>query len=200
MPCGAKLIAIPRFAKPILGGRHPGGLISVLPRALFRIKWTSRLLAAASPAFPQQRGCAGLLPGSPFWYWSLLRSVMAPAAARAAWRFQLKEMRAGQVLLATSAFSLELSGLRAAAAPKLTFALATAPRSAAQLTAIGLGSRRPFYTVDLPYLWGRLLESNGVIFGAGLVPPYVGTPSRFPLGDRSIKNAPRDLRYYDVRR
>jgi glycine/D-amino acid oxidase-like deaminating enzyme len=111
-----------------------------------------------------------------------------------------KEIRAGQVLLATNAFSLKLSGLRAAAVPKLTFALATAPLSTAQLKAIGLGSRRPFYTIDLPYLWGRLLDSNGVIFGAGLVPPYVGTPARFPLGARSVKNRAHDLRRYDVRR
>ena len=75
-----------------------------------------------------------------------------------------------------------------------------APLSEAQRKALGLGSRRPFYTVDLPYLWGRLLESNGAIFGAGLVPPYVGTPSRFPVGDGSMKNATRDLRSYDVRR
>jgi len=115
-------------------------------------------------------------------------------------RFHHKEIRAEQVLLATNAYSLELSGLRDAAVPKLTFALATAPLSAAQLKAIGLSSRRPFYTVDLPYLWGRLLESNGIIFGAGLVPAYVGPPSRFPLGDRSIKNAARDLHRYDVRR
>lgn len=115
-------------------------------------------------------------------------------------RMHQKEIRAEQVLLATNAFSLELSGLRAAAVPKLTFALATAPLSTAQLKTIGLSSRRPFYTVDLPYLWGRLLESNGVIFGAGLVPPYVGRPSRFPIGNRSIKNAVRDLRRYDVRR
>jgi len=115
-------------------------------------------------------------------------------------RIQRKVIRADQVLLATNAFSLELSGLRAAAEPKLTFALATAPLSAAQLKAIGLPSRRPFYTVDFPYLWGRLLESNGVIFGAGLVPPYVGTPSRFPLDARSIKNRARDLRRYDVRK
>jgi glycine/D-amino acid oxidase-like deaminating enzyme len=115
-------------------------------------------------------------------------------------RFHQKEIRAEQVLLATNAYSLELSGLRDAAVPKLTFALATAPLSAAQLKAIGLSSRRPFYTVDLPYLWGRLLESNGIIFGAGLVPAYVGPPSRFPLGDRSIKNAARDLHRYGVRR
>jgi len=115
-------------------------------------------------------------------------------------RIRSKEIRAGQVLLATNAFFLELSGLRAVAEPKLTFALATAPLSAAQLKALGLSSRRPFYTVDFPYLWGRLLESNGVILGAGLVPPYVGAPSRFPLDARSIKNRAHDLRRYDVRR
>jgi glycine/D-amino acid oxidase-like deaminating enzyme len=109
-------------------------------------------------------------------------------------------IRAEQVLLATNAFSLELSGLRAAAVPKLTFALATAPLSAAQLKAIGLGSRRPFYTVDFPYLWGRLLESNGVIFGAGLLPALTGTPFRPPTIARSIKNAARDLHFYDIRR
>src|SRR4029077_6237115 len=64
---------------------------------------------------------------------------------------QHKEIRADQVLLATNALSLELSGLQAAA-PKLTFALATAPLSAAQLESIGLGSRHPFYTIDFPYL------------------------------------------------
>ena len=116
-------------------------------------------------------------------------------------RLEQKEVRAGQVLLATNAFSLELSGLRAAAIPKLTFALATAPLSLAQLKAIGLSSRCPFYTVDLPYLWGRLLDSNGVIFGAGLVPPYLGSPARFPLGSKhAIKNHVRDLRRFDVRR
>jgi glycine/D-amino acid oxidase-like deaminating enzyme len=115
-------------------------------------------------------------------------------------RIHRKEIRAGQVLLATNAFSLDLSGLRAAALPKLTFALATAPLSAAQLKAIGLSSRRPFYTVDFPYLWGRLLENNGVIFGAGLVPPYLGTPARFPLGDHSTKKRAPDLRRYDVRK
>src|SRR5437879_1549624 len=109
-------------------------------------------------------------------------------------RIHRKEIRTEQVLLATNAFSLELSGLRAAAEPKLTFALATAPLSAAQLKALGLSSPRPFYTVDLPYLWGRLLESNGFIFGAALVPPYVGAPSRVPFHSTSIKNRTHDLR------
>ena len=115
-------------------------------------------------------------------------------------RIYQKEIRAGQVLLATNAFSLELSGMQAASVPKLTLALATAPLSAAQLKAIGLASRRPFYTIDFPYLWGRLLESNGVIFGSGLVPAYIGPPSIFPIGDSSMKNAAHNLRRYDVRR
>src|SRR5713226_7776113 len=114
-------------------------------------------------------------------------------------RIHRKEIRVGQILLATNAFSLELAGLHGATQAKLTLALATAPLSAAQLRAIGLSSRRPFYTVDLPYLWGRLLDSNGVIFGAGLVPAYVGAPSRFPIGARSSKNGANDLHRYDVR-
>jgi glycine/D-amino acid oxidase-like deaminating enzyme len=115
-------------------------------------------------------------------------------------RIHQKEIRAGQVLLATNALSLELSGLQAASVPKLTLALATAPLSAAQLKAIGLASRRPFYTIDFPYLWGRLLESNGVVFGSGLVPAYIGPPSSFPLGDSSMKNAAHNLHRYDVTR
>jgi glycine/D-amino acid oxidase-like deaminating enzyme len=115
-------------------------------------------------------------------------------------RTSQKEICADQVLLATNAASLELSGLRSTTLPKLTLALATAPLSAAQLRAIGLSSRRPFYTIDFPYLWGRLLDSNGVIFGAGLVPPYVGKPSLFPLGDRSPRDRAYDLRQFEVRR
>jgi glycine/D-amino acid oxidase-like deaminating enzyme len=113
---------------------------------------------------------------------------------------QQKVIRAEQVLLATNAYSLELSGLRAAAEPKLTFALATAPLSAAQLKAIGLSSRRPFYTLDFPYLWGRLLESNGVIFGSGLVPAPIGMPFLIPTSARSIENGAHDLRRFTPKR
>lgn len=94
-------------------------------------------------------------------------------------RIRQKEICASQILLATNAFSLELSELHGATQPKLTLALATAPLAAAQLKAIGLSSRHPFYTVDLPYLWGRLLESNGIVFGAGLVPMPASIASLF---------------------
>jgi len=85
-------------------------------------------------------------------------------------RLRTKTVLANQLLLATNAASLQLSGLRQLAEPKLTLALATTPLTKTQLRSVGLSSRRPFYTIDFPYLWGRLLENNGVIFGAGLVP------------------------------
>jgi glycine/D-amino acid oxidase-like deaminating enzyme len=77
-------------------------------------------------------------------------------------------VRAKKVLLATNAFSLELSGLQRRARASFTIAIATSELTNETLGKIGLGGRKPFYTVDLPYLWGRLL-GNSVIFGSGLV-------------------------------
>lgn len=80
-----------------------------------------------------------------------------------------QHIRAGHVLIATNAESLELSDLSGGAEPKFTLALATAPLTDEQLRHVGLSSQRPFYTVDMPYLWGRPLHGNQVIFGSGLV-------------------------------
>jgi glycine/D-amino acid oxidase-like deaminating enzyme len=80
-----------------------------------------------------------------------------------------KRVRARQVLIATNAQSLELSGLSGRAEPKFTLAVATEPLSSTSLAELGLNSGKPFYTVDLPYLWGRLLNENRIIFGSGLV-------------------------------
>jgi len=77
--------------------------------------------------------------------------------------------RAGKVLFATNAFALELTGLRERAESKFTLAVATEAMTEAQLEEIGLAEGKPFYTVDLPYLWGRLLAGKQVIFGSGLV-------------------------------
>jgi glycine/D-amino acid oxidase-like deaminating enzyme len=79
------------------------------------------------------------------------------------------EVRARQVFFATNAQALELSGLSGRAMPALTLALATSPLAEERLKALGLQRRKPFYTVDLPYLWGRVLANNGVVFGSGLV-------------------------------
>jgi glycine/D-amino acid oxidase-like deaminating enzyme len=80
-----------------------------------------------------------------------------------------KKVLAGAVLIASNAQSLELGGLQNRAVPKLTMAVATEALSERVVETIGMASRRPFYTVDLPYLWGRLTRDNRAIFGSGLV-------------------------------
>ena len=80
-----------------------------------------------------------------------------------------KQIRARRVLGATNAQSLELNNLAGQAQPKFTLALATQPLTDLQLEALGLASGKPFYTIDLPYLWGRSLDGNRTIFGSGLV-------------------------------
>jgi glycine/D-amino acid oxidase-like deaminating enzyme len=84
-------------------------------------------------------------------------------------RIDGKLVRAHRALIATNAQSLELSGLIGRAQPKFTLALATEPLTAKQLHQLGLASGKPFYTTDLPYLWGRPLPDHGLIFGSGLV-------------------------------
>lgn len=87
-----------------------------------------------------------------------------------------KTVAAQRVLIATNAGSVGLGDRlfagREPAEPKLTFALCTERLSKKVLRAIGLRSKRPFYTVDLPYLWGRLLPDGRAIFGSGLVPGW----------------------------
>jgi|HubBroStandDraft_1064217.scaffolds.fasta_scaffold89105_2 glycine/D-amino acid oxidase-like deaminating enzyme len=83
-------------------------------------------------------------------------------------RLEHGEIRPGKILLATNALSTKLSGL-AGAEPRLTLAVASEPLREEQLREIGLGERKPFYTTDFPYLWGRVRADNSVIWGSGLV-------------------------------
>jgi glycine/D-amino acid oxidase-like deaminating enzyme len=113
---------------------------------------------------------------------------------------------ADKVLLATNAGSLELAGRlftgKVPAEPKLTFAIATAPLSKKQIAAIGMSSGRPFYSVDLPYLWGRLLKNNRMIFGSGLVPAF-GESLRAEAEqskDSHVKKVWSGLEKFDIRR
>jgi len=89
-------------------------------------------------------------------------------------RMERRMVSAERVLLATNAGSRELGGrlyqAKESAEPRLTFAIATAPLRKRQITSLGMDSGRPFYTVDVPYLWGRLLKNGGMIFGSGLLP------------------------------
>jgi glycine/D-amino acid oxidase-like deaminating enzyme len=84
-------------------------------------------------------------------------------------RFSGGQLRARKVLLATNGMSLELSELARRGQTKFTLAVATEPLDAIQLESLGLASERPFYTIDFPYLWGRLLRREGIVFGGGLV-------------------------------
>ena len=80
----------------------------------------------------------------------------------------LGPLQAKQVLFATNAYALELTQWTERAEACFTLAVATEAFSDAVLNEIGLGEGKPFYTVDLPYLWGRLLGLQ-IIFGSGLV-------------------------------
>jgi glycine/D-amino acid oxidase-like deaminating enzyme len=84
-------------------------------------------------------------------------------------RFPDGQLRARKVLVATNGMSLELSDLASRGQTKFTLAVATEPLAAAQLKSLGLASEKPFYTIDFPYLWGRILPTGGVVFGGGLV-------------------------------
>jgi glycine/D-amino acid oxidase-like deaminating enzyme len=80
-----------------------------------------------------------------------------------------KKIRARKILFASNALSLDLSGMSAGMHPRLTLAALTRPVSEDVLREIGLGERKPFYTVDFPYLWGRVRPDNSIVWGAGLV-------------------------------
>lgn len=80
------------------------------------------------------------------------------------------ELRAQQILFATNGYALDLNGLTGSAESEFALALATEPLGADELEALGLGEKKAFYTVDLPYLWGRVLPNNGIVFGSGLIP------------------------------
>jgi glycine/D-amino acid oxidase-like deaminating enzyme len=78
-------------------------------------------------------------------------------------------LNARKILFATNALSLALAGFEDGFEPRLTLAVATEPLRENQLEAIGLAGRKPFYTADLPYLWGRVCRDNSTVWGSGLV-------------------------------
>lgn len=79
-------------------------------------------------------------------------------------------VRVGKILFATNALSLTLSGIEPnGMGARLTLAIATEPLGQEALRALGLGDGKPFYTTDLPYLWGRSCGDGSTIWGGGLV-------------------------------
>ena len=86
-------------------------------------------------------------------------------------RFAGGKLRARKILVATNAFSLEVSSMHGRAHPKLTLAAMTAPIAEERIEKLGLAEGKPFYTVDFPYLWGRVCPDHSIVWGAGLVTP-----------------------------
>jgi glycine/D-amino acid oxidase-like deaminating enzyme len=79
-------------------------------------------------------------------------------------------VHAGKILFATNALSLELSGIaESGMGARLTLAVATEPLGGQALRSLGLDDGKPFYTDDLPYLWGRTCNDTSTIWGGGLV-------------------------------
>jgi glycine/D-amino acid oxidase-like deaminating enzyme len=112
-------------------------------------------------------------------------------------KVERQTVSAERVLIATNAGSVDLAGSlfagREPAEPKLTFALATTRITKQQLAAIGMKSKRPFYTVDLPYLWGRMLPDGRLIFGSGLVPGFGESLRMESRKKKAAKFNPRKL-------
>jgi glycine/D-amino acid oxidase-like deaminating enzyme len=78
---------------------------------------------------------------------------------------------AEQVVLGLNAYTRALVAPGLDFHPALALALCTGPLEHGTIARIGITDRRPFYTVDLPYLWGRPLYQNGeerLILGGGL--------------------------------
>jgi gamma-glutamylputrescine oxidase len=77
---------------------------------------------------------------------------------------------ADRVVVALNAYTATLLALRTPLGAALTLALCTAPLAAGALAELGVGDAIPFYTVDLPYLWGRTTADGRLVLGAGLLP------------------------------
>lgn len=80
-----------------------------------------------------------------------------------------EEIRPGHLVIAANAWINVLVPDAPALSSSLTYACATEPLDADAIAALGLAAGIPFYTADLPYLWGRTTADSRVIFGSGLV-------------------------------
>jgi gamma-glutamylputrescine oxidase len=77
-------------------------------------------------------------------------------------------IRARFVVVALNAWMADLLPALRPMQSALTIACATMVIEPQRLQEIGLASGIPFYTIDTPYLWGRLVGDGRIIFGAGL--------------------------------
>src|SRR5262249_9254351 len=76
---------------------------------------------------------------------------------------------AQRAVVAPNPWCLLLLGLHNQAEGVHTVAVATEPLADAVFDAIGWATRTPFYTLDLPYLWGRVTADGCAVIGGGTV-------------------------------
>jgi len=121
------------------------------------------------------------------------RGTATPSAGPVVLETARGAVRADAVVLATNAWLPELvPELAPPPIAALTFALATeplTPDARAALAGPGGEPLLPFYTADLPYLWGRGLDDGGIVVGSGL---RVGPPARLAghtLADAEARQA-----------
>ncbi len=110
-----------------------------------------------------------------------VRSIEEGPAARL--RVGDDVIEAGHVVLAVNAYTPLVVSLSEAVHPALTLAVCVDPLDESAIDALGLSGGEPFYTIDLPYLWGRVLADGRVIFGAGLLFDETGDLCRLRLRD-----------------
>src|SRR6202050_4959928 len=96
-------------------------------------------------------------------HWSSMPELHLTTASGAT-----RKITAAKILFATNALSLPQAAMTGMH-PRLTLAVLTRPVSEKFLAATGLAQRKPFYTVDFPYLWGRVRPDRSIVWGAGLV-------------------------------
>jgi len=126
----------------------PGGTID--PGAL--VAGLGRAAAGAGATLHEHAAVRALEPGPP----ARLRTVDGTILA-------------DHVVVALNAYTTMLLDLPVRFDAALTLGVCTTPLEPTAIAALGLAEAVPFYTVDLPYLWGRTLRDGRLVLGAGLV-------------------------------
>lgn len=90
-------------------------------------------------------------------------------------------VQAERIVCALNAYTAGIVPLPVPLHTALTLGVCTSPLPPDALAALGLADGRPFYTLDLPYLWGRPLNDGRLILGAGLVFAETGDLDCIPI-------------------
>ncbi|HJW67917.1 MAG TPA: FAD-binding oxidoreductase, partial [Candidatus Binatia bacterium] len=127
----------------VAGGTiDPGALVAGLARAAIR----------AGATLHEQAAVHGIEPGQP------LRLRVGAGS-----------LTADRAFVALNAYTGTLLAIPVRLTPALTLAVSTDVLEPGAIAALGLSGGSPFYTLDMPYLWGRMTRDGRLVLGAGLV-------------------------------